>query len=79
MKEKRIISNVAVTDNILPPKQKDNYSSNLNTRWTHVISINLDTNAFILEFLLGNSQVKYSLECPYVGYVITMPFKQYLS
>ena len=42
MKEKRIISNAAVTDNILPPKQKANYSSNLHTRWTHVLSINLD-------------------------------------
>lgn len=41
-KERRIISNAAITDNLFLLNDKGNYSSNLNKRLTHVLSIDLD-------------------------------------
>lgn len=46
----RVISNAAPTDDLVLPQEKGNYSSNLNKRLTHVLSINVDNIWIISRF-----------------------------
>lgn len=70
-KGRRIISNAATTDDLVFPKEKGNYSSNLNKRLSHVLSIYVD-NIWIISGLHQDPSQLYE-------YKITQTFTRLAS